>query len=103
MPFHIRSRNGGKSFELRITHAKLDQPVYRTCTSKADAEHVAADALYALDRGHMPDWLVRADQQPLGTIAQAINVYRAIGAVPDSTDLLLDTSRGVSAPSDWTT
>ena len=27
---HIRSRNAGKSFELRIKHRLLDKPIYRT-------------------------------------------------------------------------
>jgi len=88
---NIRSRNDGRSFELRITHRLLDKPVYRTCTTRLEAEHIGGQALRALDAGQIPVWLHPQDSKPLQTIAQAVQGYLAIQEVKDSTERVLDT------------
>jgi hypothetical protein len=37
MPFSVRSRNNGKTFELRIKHWRLPKPVYQTVDVQEDA------------------------------------------------------------------
>jgi hypothetical protein len=46
MPFFVRSRNNGKTFELRIKHGRLPKPVYFTFDVSASVirEHPAKDA-----------------------------------------------------------
>ena len=91
MPIFVRPRKGGKAFELRIKHQRLEKPVYRTFDHEADARRAGELALVALDRGEVPSWLHRSDEGDYGTAAAVIRAYRNIVAVPDSTDDLLDT------------
>lgn len=91
MPYLIRTRNGGKSFQLRITHRLLKAPFYGTFSTQVEAERVAARGLAALENGEVPGWMRRNEGQDAVTIAKAIQAYRAIRAVPPSTRNLLDT------------
>jgi integrase len=87
----IRSRNGGRTFELRITHRALPKPVYRTFNSEAEARRAGQGALAALSRGEVPEWLQQADKNPIPTVAAAIRAYLAARSVPASTQAVLDT------------
>lgn len=91
MPILVRPRRGGKAFELRVKHSRLPKPVYRTFDREADARRAGELALVALDRGEVPPWLQRSDEQPFGTVAAVIRAYRDASAVPASTRDLLDT------------
>jgi integrase len=91
VPINVRSRNGGKSFELRITHPKLDKPAYRTCSTLLEAQQVGTQALRALDAGQIPAWLYPQDQKPIQTIAQAVQGYLAIQRISPSTENVLGT------------
>lgn len=75
MPILIRSRNGGRTFELRGTHPHLKKPVYRTFDTRLDAERAGAQALGQLGRHEVPMWLQHADSRPLKTIGEAIRAY----------------------------
>ena len=90
MPFFVRSRNGGRIFELRIKHARLPKPII-TFDVHEDAQRAGQRAIVALDRGEMPSWLERTERGVLVTVSRAIVAYRGIRAVPPSTQLLLDT------------
>jgi hypothetical protein len=91
MPFLVRSRNQGRTYELRVKHSRLPKPVYHTFDVHEDAQRAGLQALAALDRGETPPWLQRSERRALLTITQAILAYRAIRAVPPSTQRLLDT------------
>jgi integrase len=91
MPYFIRTRNGGKSFELRIKHRLLKSPFYGTFSTREEAERVAVRGLTALEQGEVPVWMQRPERREVITIAKAIHAYRAIRAVPPSTRNLLDT------------
>jgi integrase len=91
MAILVRTRNHGKSYELRIIHDRLEKPIYRTLDTREDAERIGVQALQALDRGESPGWLLRPDQRPFTTIGEAIRAYLAIGDTPASTERLLDT------------
>ena len=91
MPFFVRPRSNGKTFELRVKHNRLPKPIYHTFDAKEDAERAGQRAIAALDRGETPSWLVRSERRAFVTISQAIVAYRGIRAVPSSTQLLLDT------------
>lgn len=91
MPYFVRPRNNGRTFELRVKHGRLPKPVYRNFDLQEDAQRAGRDAVAALDRGEMPPWLERSERRALVTISQAIVAYRGIRAVPPSTQLLLDT------------
>lgn len=87
----VRSRNDGRTFELRITHRALPKPVYRTFNSKAEARRAGQSALAALSRGETPEWLSRADKNPIPTVAAAILAYLTAKSVPASTQAVLGT------------
>lgn len=91
MPFFVRPRSNGKTFELRIKHGRLPKPIYHTFDVQEDAQRAGQRAIAALDRGEIPSWLKRTERGALVTISQAIVAYRGIRAVPPSTQLLLDT------------
>jgi hypothetical protein len=91
MPFLVRSRNNGKTFELRVKHRLLPKPVYYTFDVQEDAQRAGHRAIAALDRGEIPSWLERTERRALITVSQAIVAYRGISAVPSSTQNLLDT------------
>ena len=91
MPFLVRSRNEGKTFELRVKHGRLSKPVYRTFDVQEDAQRAGQRAIAALDRGEIPSWLERSGRHALVTISQAVMAYRRICAVSASTQCVLDT------------
>jgi hypothetical protein len=91
MPFFVRPRSNGKSFELRVKHSRLSKPIYHTFDVHEDAERAGQRAIAALDRGETPSWLERTERRALVIISQAVLAYRGIRAVPHSTQLLLDT------------
>jgi integrase len=91
VPFFVRSRNNGKTFELRIKHGRLPKTVYRTFDVQEDAQRAGQRAIAALDGGEVPSWLERSERRALVTISQAIVAYRQICAVPPSSQRLLDT------------
>src|ERR1700719_3172065 len=91
MPYFVRPRNSGRTFELRVKHCRLPKPVYRNFDLQDDAQRAGRGAVAALDRGEMPSWLERSERRALVTVSQAIVAYRGIRAVPPSTQLLLDT------------
>jgi integrase len=91
MPFFVRPRSNGKTFELRVKHGRLPKPLYRNFDLREDAERAGQRAIAALDRGETPSWLERTERRALVTVSQAIVAYRGISAIPPSTQLLLDT------------
>jgi hypothetical protein len=48
MPFLVRSRNNGKTFELRVKHRRLAKPVYHTFDVQEDAQRSRQRAIAAL-------------------------------------------------------
>lgn len=56
-----------------------------------EAGRVGERALVVLEKGELPEWLVRPVSDSAVTVAQAILSYRNIRAVPASTEGLLDT------------
>lgn len=91
MPFFVRSRNDGRTYELRVKHGRLPKPVYFTFDVREDAQRAGQRAIAALDRGETPAWFERPERRALVTVSQAILAYRGIRAVSPSTQLLLDT------------
>ena len=87
----VRTRNGGKSFELRLIHPNLGKPVYRTFDLKEDAERAGRRALEDLRHNVIPAWLRAPEPRALTTVAQAIHAYHADSAPAASTEGLLDT------------
>jgi hypothetical protein len=53
-PYLVRSRNGGRTYELRVKHSRLPKPVYHTFDVHEDAQRAGLQALVALDRGETP-------------------------------------------------
>jgi integrase len=88
---HIRSRDGGKSFQLRVKHKLLDAPLYRTFYDRGEAERAEQRALEDLKRGEVPSWLKANDEKLYPTIAAAVRGYLNTCAVPESTKAVLDT------------
>lgn len=91
MPILVRERNTGKH-ELRVTHALLPKPFYKTFDDPDEAQRVGKRAIIELQKGKVPAWLVR--EKPAGTtttIAEAIRAYGQIRAIPFSADNLYDT------------
>jgi hypothetical protein len=91
MPFFVRSRNDGKTYELRIKHRCLPKPVYFTFDVQEDAQRASQRAIAALEQGEVPAWLTRSERRSLINVSQAILGYRAIRGVPPSLQRLLDT------------
>jgi integrase len=91
MPIFVRPRNEGKSYELRVKHARLAKPAYLTLDSEPQARRAGELALVALDRGEMPAWLQGAQESPYSTIADVVRAYLRSGKVADSTADVLDT------------
>jgi hypothetical protein len=94
MPFFVRSRNNGRTFELRIKHRRLPKPIYHTFDVQEDAQRAGQRAVAALDRGEMPSWLERTQRGALVAISQAIVAYRGIRAVPRSPSASGDAAMG---------
>ncbi len=90
MPIYIRPRSNGQAFELRITHKQLARPAYATLESREAAAALGQRTLAALDRGEMPEWLKKPGRRECETIADLIRAYRAIIAVPATTNEILD-------------
>jgi hypothetical protein len=90
VPFHVRSRIPGKH-ELRVIHPRLPKPFYKTFDDPDEVGRVGERALVILEKGELPEWLVRPVSDSAVTVAQAILSYRNIRAVPASTEGLLDT------------
>jgi hypothetical protein len=65
MPIFVRTRNGGKSYALRVKHARLPEPAYLTFDSEAEARRTGELAEAALNRGEMPEWLQGTKENPL--------------------------------------
>jgi hypothetical protein len=82
MPFFVRSRNDGKTYELRIKHGRLPKPIYFTFDLKEDAQRAGQRAIAALEQGEVPAWPTRSERRSLVNVSQAILGYRAIRAVP---------------------
>lgn len=85
MPIHVRTRNGGKSYALRVKHVGLPQPVYLTFDSEVEARRAGELAEAALNRGEMPAWLQGAKESPYNTIADVVRAYLRNGEVAAST------------------
>jgi hypothetical protein len=89
----IRSRSGGRSFELRITDPSLPKPVYRTFSNELEARRAGQSALAALGRGETPEWLCRPDKNPIPTVGAAIVAFISAKSVPANTQAVLETVR----------
>ena len=85
----VRTRNEGRSFELRISHPNLRKPVYRTFTTEIEARQAGNSALKALGQGETPAWLQRPEKNPIPTVAAAIRAYLAAKSVTSSTVAVL--------------
>lgn len=94
----VRTRNGGRSYELRISHPALPKPVYRTFTTELEARQAGQGALAALGRGEMPAWLQRGEKNPIPNLAAAIRAYLAAKSVPASTQAVLVSVLGDIGP-----
>jgi hypothetical protein len=79
MPIQVRTRNGGKSYALRVTHARLPEPAYLTFDSEADVRRAGELAEAALNRGEMPQWLQGSKESPYSTIADVVRAYSRNG------------------------
>src|SRR5215472_12777185 len=64
MPILVRERTEGKH-ELRVTHALLPKPFYKTFDDPDEAQRVGKRAIIELQKGKVPAWLVR--EKPAGT------------------------------------
>jgi hypothetical protein len=94
MPYLVRTRNDGRSYELRVTHRRLDRPRYANFSSEDEARRIGERSLAALDRGELPQWLshpARADRPSIATVTAAIREYRKVHASKDSVERLFDT------------
>jgi hypothetical protein len=91
MPIHVRTRNGGKSYALRIKHAGLPQPAYLTFDSEAEARRAGELAEAALNRGDMPLWLQAPKESAYNTIADVVRAYLRSCEIAASTSAVLDT------------
>lgn len=94
MPYLVRTRNGGRSFELRLSHRRLDRPRYASFSTEDEARRIGERSLAALDRGEMPQWLsrpTRSDRPHIATVAAAIREYRKLHACKDSVERLFNT------------
>jgi hypothetical protein len=87
----VRTRNHGRTYELRIKHRALPKPVYRSFSSESEAYQAGRSALDALSRGESPEWLNRPDSNPIPTIESAVRAYLAAKAVPCCTESVLMT------------
>jgi hypothetical protein len=54
MPIFVRTRNGAKSYALRVRHARLAEPAYLTFDREAEVRRTGELAEAALNRGEMP-------------------------------------------------
>jgi len=91
MPILVRTRNGGKSYALRVKHIGLSQPAYLTFDSEAEARRAGELAEAALNRGEIPPWLQGLKESPYSTIAEVVRAYLRNGEVAASTPAVLDT------------
>ena len=71
MPFFVRSRSNGRTFELRIKHGRLPRPVYHTFDVQEDTQRAGQRAI-ALNRGEILSWLKHQERGALVVVAQAI-------------------------------
>lgn len=97
MPYLVRTRNGGRTYELRLTHRRLDRPRYANFSSEDEARRIGERSLAALERGEIPQWLsrpARAERPPIATITGAIREFRKVQASKDSVERLFDTLIG---------
>lgn len=91
MSIHVRPRNNGRSYELRIKHRLLSRPFSATLGSEEEARRLGERALVELNAGTVPSWMRTTKEAQSVCIAKAISDYRAIRAVPASARNLLDT------------
>jgi len=85
MPMHVRERTEGKH-ELRVTHALLAKPFYKTFDDPDEATRTGKRAIVELEKGRVPAWLVREKREGSTTIEEAIRAYGQIRAIPFSAD-----------------
>ena len=91
MPIFVRTRNSGKSYVLRVKHARLPKTIYLTLDTEAEARRTGELAKAALNRGEMPQWLQDTKESPYRTIAQVVRAFMRNGKVADSTSDVLET------------
>ncbi len=91
MSIHIRPRNNGRSFELRITHKLLPKPYYRNFDTCDEARAVGDNAERFLALGVVPEFLLPVSRLEFTDIAGAIRVYERRNGVPPSTADVLAT------------
>lgn len=87
----VRTRNGGKAWELRIKHRLLPKPVYRTYDTRALAEDAGNTALAQLARGTIPAWLQTDDRAAIKSIGHAIREHLKINPIAPATEKVLTT------------
>jgi integrase len=90
MPILVRERTEGKH-ELRVTHALLAKPFYKTFDNPDEAERTGKRAIGELEKGKVPAWLVREKREGGTTVAEAIHSYGNIRAIPFSSEKLYET------------
>jgi integrase len=90
MPILVRERTEGKH-KLRVTHALLPKPFYKTFNDPDEAQRVGKRAIIELQKGTVPAWLVREKLTGTTTIEAAIHAYGNIRAIPYSADNLYGT------------
>jgi hypothetical protein len=90
MPILVRERTEG-NHELRVTHALLPKPFYKTFNDPDEAQRVGKRAIIELQKGTVPAWLVREKLTGTTTIEAAIHAYGNIRAIPYSADNLYST------------
>lgn len=90
----VRTRNGGKAWELWVKHPLLPKPVYRTYDTKARADDVGNAALAQLARGSIPEWLQAEDRAAIKSLGHAIREHLKINPIAPSTEKVLTTLVG---------
>ena len=66
----VRTRNGGKSYEMRLIRPNLAKPAYRTFDTKEDAERAGRRALEDLRQVVTPTWLQAPERHTFATVDQ---------------------------------
>jgi integrase len=90
MSILVRSRNNGRTFELRIKHKLLAKPAYYTFPTEVQAYEFGSQAEGFLARGVIPEALAPVPKILFRNIDGAVAAYTKAIAVPASTANVLN-------------
>jgi hypothetical protein len=91
MPIHLRPRNNGCSFELRVTRNLLPKTHYRDFDTREQARAFDDGAKWFLVQNIIPVYLLPTPRLEFADIAGAIRLYDKEIGVPHSTATVLAT------------